>query len=162
MKKPARYSDDVPYEKRRYWYFTTHGIGPGTIPSDLRALDERDGQNDKGTWGTFVLLDGVLNTDELRTYDMKELAPPENDGSMTTEEFIEKYFRDHNFCGMMDELYEDDEGVHIHITMGDWKHEHLYCKALMGSLGYTQKYENAEPSDDDCYTAWHLYIKKEV
>ena len=155
-----RYSDEVPYEKRRYWYFTTHGVGPGTIPSDLRVLDERDGQNDKGTWGTFVLLDGVLNTDELRTYDMKELAPPENDGSMTTEEFIEKYSRDHNFKGMLDEIYEDDDGVHIHIEMGDWSHEHQKCKILMGMLGYRQVYVDSEPSEDDCYSAWHLYKKK--
>ena len=30
-----RYSDVVPQEKRRYWYFTTHGIGPGMLPSDV-------------------------------------------------------------------------------------------------------------------------------
>ena len=35
MDKPKRYSDEVPYEKRRYWYFTLHGLGPGTIPTDL-------------------------------------------------------------------------------------------------------------------------------
>ena len=28
MDKPIRYSDEVPYEKRRYWYFTLHGLGP--------------------------------------------------------------------------------------------------------------------------------------
>lgn len=75
MDKIVRYSDEVPYEKRRYWYFTLHGIGPGTIPKDLKVLETRDGQNEKGTWGTFVCLDGVLNTDELYEYDMKELAP---------------------------------------------------------------------------------------
>lgn len=160
MEKPVRYSDEVPYEKRRYWYFTTHGVGPGTIPQDLKVLETRDGVNDKGTWGEFVCLDGILNTDELRTYDMIEKTPPENDGSMSNEAFIEKFFKDHNFYGMMDEIYEDSDGIHIHITMGDWKHEHLYCKTLMGMLGYIQKYEDAEPSDDDCYTAWHLYQKK--
>lgn len=70
-----RYSDARPYEERRYWYFTTHGTGPGTIPKDLRVLETRDGQNEKGTWGTFILLDGVLNTDELHEFDLKELAP---------------------------------------------------------------------------------------
>lgn len=75
MNKIVRYSDEVPYEKRRYWYFTLHGIGPGTIPKDLKVLETRDGQNEKGTWGTFVCLNGVLNTDELYEYDMKELAP---------------------------------------------------------------------------------------
>lgn len=75
MDKPIRYSDEVPYEKRRYWYFTLHGTGPGTIPKDLHVLETREGQNEKGTWGTFILLDGVLNTDELHEFDLKELAP---------------------------------------------------------------------------------------
>lgn len=35
MDKLKRYSDEVPYEKWRYWYFTLHGLGPGTIPTDL-------------------------------------------------------------------------------------------------------------------------------
>lgn len=73
-----RYSDVIPYEDRKYWYFTTHGVGPGSIPKDLCVLDTKDGQNEKGTWGTFVCLDGVLNTDELDYYDMKEMVPPEN------------------------------------------------------------------------------------
>ena len=73
--KSARYSDARPYEDRKYWYFTTHGVGPGTMPKDLHVLEVREGQNRKGTWGDYVLLDGVLNTDELKTYDMIELAP---------------------------------------------------------------------------------------
>ena len=70
-----RYSDVRPYEERRYWYFTTHGTGPGTIPKDLHVLETREGQSEKGTWGIFILLDGVLNTDELYEFDLKELAP---------------------------------------------------------------------------------------
>lgn len=162
MDKPARYSDEVPYEKRRYWYFTTHGVGPGTIPKDLKVLDVREGYNQKGTSGEFFCLDGVLNTDELRTYDCIELAPPENDGKMTNTEFIEDYFRKHTSYCKFDEIYEDDDGIHIHITLGDWKKDHIFCKLLMEQLGYIQKYEDAEPSDEDCYTAWHLYQKKEV
>lgn len=75
MDKPARYSDEVPYEKRRYWYFTLHGLGPGTIPKDLKVLEIREGKNDKGTFGLYICLDGVVNTDELYEYDLKELAP---------------------------------------------------------------------------------------
>lgn len=70
-----RYSDAVPEEDRRYWYFTLHGVGPGSIPSDLKVLDTKEGQNDKGTWGTYVCLNGVLNTSELKKYDMIEKAP---------------------------------------------------------------------------------------
>lgn len=74
-----RYSDIVPYEDRKYWYFTTHGIGPGTIPKDLHVLEVREGQNDRGTWGNFICLDGVLNTSELQKYDLRELAPTTNE-----------------------------------------------------------------------------------
>lgn len=73
-----RYSDVVPYEKRRYWYWTKHGLGPGTLPKGVNVLDAKDGQNQKGTWGVFVLLDAVLNTDELEQYDLIELAPQED------------------------------------------------------------------------------------
>ena len=84
-----RYSDVVPYENRKYWYFTTHGVGPGTIPKDLHVLEIREGQNDRGTWGDFICLDGVLNTSELQKYDLRELAPTTNESlteSMTKEE----------------------------------------------------------------------------
>ena len=70
-----RYSDVVPKEKRKYWYFTTHGIQPGSVPKDVNILEVRDGVNDKGTKGAFVLLDAILNTSELKNYDMRELAP---------------------------------------------------------------------------------------
>lgn len=79
-----RYSDVRPYEDRKYWYFTTHGVGPGTIPKDLSILETREGQNEKGTWGTFICLDGVLNTSELEYYDLKELSP---DSVTSAEEF---------------------------------------------------------------------------
>ena len=70
-----RYSDVVPKEKRRYWYFTTHGVQPGSVPKGVNVLEVRDGVNDRGTKGTFVLLDAILNTSELKDYDMRELAP---------------------------------------------------------------------------------------
>lgn len=58
-----------------FWYFTTHGVGPGSIPKDVNVLDIQDGQNDKGTWGTFIALDSVLTTNELKYYDLIELSP---------------------------------------------------------------------------------------
>ena len=71
----TRYSDVVPEEDRKYWYFTTHGVGPGTIPSDLKVLKTQEGKNKKGTEGLFVQLNGVLNTSELKKFDMIELSP---------------------------------------------------------------------------------------
>lgn len=75
MEVIKRYSDVVPKENRKYWYFTTHGVQPGSIPKGVNVLDIKDGKNAKGTRGTFVCLDAILNTDELRKYDMKEERP---------------------------------------------------------------------------------------
>ena len=72
-----RYSDAVPYEQRKYWYFTLHGLGAGTLPRGVNVLETREGQNEKGTWGDYICLDAILNTSELKEYDLKELVPPE-------------------------------------------------------------------------------------
>ena len=74
--KERRYSDTVPYNERRYWYFTLHGVGVGAIPSHVNVLDIIEGQNDKGTMGEYMCLDAVLNTSELERYGIRELMPP--------------------------------------------------------------------------------------
>ena len=70
MQKIKRYSDVIPYEERRFWYFTLHGSGPGIKPADLNILEVRETPN-----GDYILLDGVLNTAELEKYEMKEKVP---------------------------------------------------------------------------------------
>ena len=67
VEKPKRYSDG---KTGKWWYFTTHGVQPGSIPKDLNVLDIIDTDN-----GTYVALDGILNTSELKQYDMKEKWP---------------------------------------------------------------------------------------
>lgn len=74
--KERRYSDNTPYKERRYWYFTLHGVGVGSIPKHVNVLDVIEGQNDKGTMGEYVCLDAVLNTSELKEYGIRELVPP--------------------------------------------------------------------------------------
>ena len=155
MDKPKRYSDEVPYEKRRYWYFTLHGLGPGTIPTDLHVLEIREGKNDKGTLGLYICLDGVLNTSELKDYDLRELAPTEE---KTEIEAIMEYLNDEGWSGMS-EVWKENNEIHIYVKDGDWKHSHLWLKILMERLGYTQIEEKDEPSDSDSYTAEHIYIK---
>ena len=88
-----RYSDVVPQEKRRYWYFTTHGIGPGMLPSDVKILETKEGQNKKGTWGDFICLDSVLNTDELKAYDLIELAPDMVESACGTKKAVKSATR---------------------------------------------------------------------
>lgn len=95
----GRYSDYADDETRAngWWYFTTHGVGPGSIPKDLNVLEVKEGQNKKGTWGDYVRLDGILNTDELDYYDMIELAPTEE------EEDFTGFFSDYDFDESLDE-----------------------------------------------------------
>lgn len=62
--------------KGPWWYFTLHGLGPGMIPKDVHVVDSVEGVNKKGTRGLFIALDGVLTYDELKQYDLIELAPP--------------------------------------------------------------------------------------
>ena len=157
MDTPKRYSDEIPYEKRKYWYFTLHGLGPGTIPQDLHVLETRDGKNDKGTMGLYICLDGVLNTSELKEFDLKELTPPEEDKS--EEQIIEDYLKEQKFYGMY-EIWKYDSEIHVYITNGDWKHQHLRLKILMDEFGYDQIEEYDEPSDDDCYTSEHVFVKR--
>lgn len=72
MKKRTRKES---YTDKPYWYFTTHGVMPGSVPKNIEIIEIRDGRNRKGTMGTFVALDRVLTTDELKRYDLIELEP---------------------------------------------------------------------------------------
>lgn len=54
-----------------YWYYSRHGMGPGTIPRGVQVLDWYE----EG-YKTWMLLDQVLNTQELNDYDLKEQTPP--------------------------------------------------------------------------------------
>lgn len=61
--------------KGPFWYYSKHGIGPGTIPKDVKVVDWYE-DDDYNTW---IALDGVLTTQELREYELKEQKPPVKD-----------------------------------------------------------------------------------
>ena len=61
--------------KGPFWYYSKHGMGPGTIPKDVKVVDWYE-DDDYNTW---VALDDVLTTQELREYDLKEQKPPIKD-----------------------------------------------------------------------------------
>lgn len=62
------YSSTTP--SRRYWYFTRHGVQPGSVPKYVNILDIVDTPE-----GTYFLADGVIRTDDLRKYEIKERKP---------------------------------------------------------------------------------------
>lgn len=57
-------------EDGQYWYFTTHGVMPGSVPKGLEILDIVDKPE-----GSYFLTNKVLTTDSLKYYDIKERAP---------------------------------------------------------------------------------------
>ena len=66
-------SIETPYGP--YWYYTKHGVGPGSVPRDITILKcAYDEENDP--WGEYFLSDKLLTTDDLRRYDLKEKTPP--------------------------------------------------------------------------------------
>ena len=61
--------------KGPFWYYSKHGMGPGTIPKDVNVVDWYEDDN----YNTWIALDGVLTTQELREYGLKEQKPPIKD-----------------------------------------------------------------------------------
>ena len=56
------------YPKGGYLYIFKHGIGPGTIPDDVKVVKMKDLPN----YYTAVWLDRFLTTDELKQYDIPD------------------------------------------------------------------------------------------
>lgn len=54
----------------RYWYFTRHGVQPGSVPKYVNILDIVDKPE-----GSYFLADGVILTKDLRDYEIKERKP---------------------------------------------------------------------------------------
>lgn len=71
-----------------YWFFTRHGVQPGSVPKDVEILDIVDTPN-----GTFVKLNRFLSTKELDYYDLVEKAPE----SITSDESTQICWNDMEF-----------------------------------------------------------------
>ena len=127
-----RYSDVVPYEKRRYWYFTTHGYGPGSLPKDVAILETREGQNKKGTWGDFICLDSVLNTSELRQYDLIELAPEDVKSACGKKKVSASYYEEWDGYVDPEIILENSDVPNIEESekLAEWIHQCEYTSGF--------------------------------
>ena len=155
-----RYSDvyDDETRKKGWWYFTTHGVQPGSIPKDLNVLEIQDGKNEKGTLGTFVKLDGILNTSELNYYDMKELSPSSkytneslNRSKKKLTEDVEKpYFR--AFITNLGKYNEGElEGDWVDFPIDEDEFEEKLAEIGIGSKDeFGSPYEEWFVTDYDC------------
>jgi hypothetical protein len=54
-----------------FWYFTKHGLGPGMLPKGVNVVDTVEDDN----FGTYIALDKVLSTRELKDYELRERKP---------------------------------------------------------------------------------------
>lgn len=74
MQLDSEYRNDDIYSSTtsssRYWYFTRHGVQPGSVPKYVNILDIVDTPE-----GSYFLADGVISTDDLRNYEIKERKP---------------------------------------------------------------------------------------
>lgn len=59
-------------EGRPYWYFTKHGVQPGSVPKGIEIEEVRDDEHGHGTYFSTYHL---LTTQELEDYDIKERRP---------------------------------------------------------------------------------------
>lgn len=96
-----------------YWFFTRHGVQPGSVPKDVEILDIMDTPN-----GTFVKLNRFLSTKELDYYDLVEKAPEsitsdENDNiySSTTSDMILK-LKEELKSAVTDTMLSEDFGFY--------------------------------------------------
>ena len=55
---------------KEYWYFTHHGVQPGSIPRNTPVLDVVD-----EACGSYFSTNRVLTTKELNEYEIKEAVP---------------------------------------------------------------------------------------
>lgn len=66
------YVDKEVFDKPgEFWYFTKHGIGPGSVPKDIDI--EKIIEGDGGEY--FLVKDKILSTSALNKYEIKEKVP---------------------------------------------------------------------------------------
>ena len=68
-----------------------------------------------------------------------------------------------NHIGCEVEPYDMIPAFTVHISWGDWKHEHLHARWLIeeANLGTFIKSETTDEDGSDCYSATHYFILPE-
>lgn len=95
----------------RYWYFTRHGVQPGSVPKYVNILDIVDKPE-----GSYFLADGVILTNDLRDYDIKERKPED---SVTSSTRIKSKGNDQYTDADLQDIAEKIEAVVVAVMMQD-------------------------------------------
>lgn len=76
------------------------------------------------------------------------------------EERVYNYLKDN---GLYADISSNSLGeIRVEISWGDWKHEHGWCRNLMGYIGYDEDDEIVtEENGSDCYSSIHFFSKKQ-
>lgn len=149
-----------------FWYFTKHGMGPGMLPKGVNVVDTIEDDN----FGTYIALDKVLTTQELKDYELKEKKPDEY--LLESKKLKESYIVDIVYDSGKHKAQADD-GIHGKSWVDFPKHMLNYSgqqyevdKLLWNGTNYTVdgsiKYLN-KPKDDPRVDAWiaHRQLYKE-
>ena len=91
----------------RYWYFTRHGVQPGSVPKYVNILDIVDKPE-----GSYFLADGVILTKDLRDYDIKERKPED---SVISSTLIKSKGNTNEYSDILEEIREHCNTKLIHI-----------------------------------------------
>lgn len=102
-------------KSNKYWYFTKHGIQPGSVPKYVNIIDIQDTQN-----GSYFLADGVIKTEDLKRYEIKEKKPEKiysytsfaNDGE---DGYIDTYQTIRFEYDGPAEIYESKKGMEMYL-----------------------------------------------
>ena len=95
----------------RYWYFTRHGVQPGSVPKYVNILDIIDTPE-----GSYFLADGVILTNDLRDYDIKERKPED---SVTSSTRIKSKVNNQYTDADLQDIAEKIEAVVVAVIMQD-------------------------------------------
>jgi hypothetical protein len=88
-----------------FWYFTKHGLGPGMLPKGVNVVDTIEDDN----FGTYIALDKVLSTQELKEYELVEKKPSMDEAFKPTDSGIQsvKCYNRYNYT--IQELRVDND-----------------------------------------------------
>ena len=147
-------NDDRPL-LNRYWYFTKHGVGPGSVPSGVDIWNIRDGVNRNGMPGEFFSIRVCLSDEEVKEYDLERLAPDKDPAFSVIKALYENNIHPDNVY----EKYNDIQ--HIHVAIRGNEELHQRCTKVLEKLGY-ELVDETKCDDDDEYFSIHQYCYTET
>lgn len=176
--------------KKPYWYFTKHGVQPGSIPKGVKIEEIKDTKH-----GTYFSTYYLLTTQELKDFDIKEERPQLDESFKLNEsddiweevdwDFLEAVLSPEAF-NILDEVtssnmsqvytnnegqykYNDDYDEYVFDSLDDLEQSLQYDLEQRNSLeskpkSYTEDYEEDDEEDDwvECWWCGDTFPEDEL